>query len=285
MNKPPALAVVATIRSALSFSYVNIGFLAKLSAIWLALFALFTLFFQFLGMDTYLELVDAVAYVTANPSAARAEGYESLEVLTEKLTTITGELGIIIPIHYWLDKIVRVIIYASIAVAILRSYLQDKAPPLIRLGKIEARMIKYLTLYIAILVGIDAAVYAYYDVASMENFRAGIFTVFAPAILLFMIARFLMVFPSIALGDASMSLKKSWLITRKNSWRLYGGLLLVLLSSSPLSIVKFIIGELNITMFVAWTGQLFCSLLVLMYLLTFLAICYQLFTPSDEKDA
>lgn len=284
MNKPSPLPVVSTIRTALSFSYMNIFFLAKLSAVWLALFALFTLLFQFLGMDTYLELVDALAYVTANPSAARAEGYESLEVLTEKLILITGELGIIIPIHYWLDKILRIIIYASITVAFLRSYLQGETPPWIRLAKIEARLIKYLTAYIAVLVGIGAAIYTYYNVADMENFRAGLFTVFGPAILLFLLGRFLMVFPGISLGDTSMSLKKSWQMTRGNSWRIYGGMLLVLLSSSPLSIVKFIIGELNITMFVTWTSQLFCSLLVLMYLLTFLAISYQIFSPPPQDD-
>lgn len=283
MTKQPSLPVVSTIRSALSFSYVNIGLLAKISAVWLGLFALFTLFFQLLGIDIYLELVDAVAYVTENPRAARAEGYESLEVLTAKLAIKSDELGIIVEIHYVLDKILRVILYSSVTVAFLRVYLIDEKPPRIRLGKIETRLIKYLTLYIAVLVGIDLAVYYYYDVENMENFRAGLFAVIGPAILLFMLVRFLMVFPGISLGDATMSLKKSWQLTRRNSWRLYSGTLLILLSSSPLSIVKFIIGELKITMFVTWTAQLFLSLLVLMYLLTFLAISYQLLTPKPQE--
>lgn len=284
MNEQTSLAVVHVVRDALSYSYRNIGELAKLSASWMLLFTAFTLVFQLLGIGTYLWLVDAVAYVRENPFAARAEGYESLEVLTFKLETIIAKLGPVIQIHYFSDKLLRVVLYSCVGVALVDFYLRDTAPPVMRLGRREFRFIKYLIGNIAFVVGCSAAVYYLFDIAALEKSRIGMVVIGGALVLLFLVVRFLPVFPGISVGDAAMSLRRSWALTRGNGWRMFGATLLVLLSSLPISMVKFFIDELKLPMVVGWPIKLFCSLMVLMYLLTFLSICYRFFGVLSQTE-
>lgn len=279
MNKLP---IIANIRTALYYTYANIGLIAKVSAPWIGLYALYTLVFSLLGIAEYLELTEAVAFVTENPRDALAMGYERLAVLTPKLEAITAELGPLVQVHDIFDKLVRLVAYGSVAVAMHRSFVLDEELPLIGFEGREFKYIIYMIIYMSVIGGVAMVLLSFVSSVILGGTLQGIFYVLIGLILLRLSVRFLLVFPAIALGNKAITPFKSWALTKGNGWGLYGGLLLVILSSLPVFIFKVTVGKIALPLVIIWPVQLFLSMIVLTFILVFLSICYQ-FLVSPQK--
>ncbi|PCI87210.1 MAG: hypothetical protein COB24_07335 [Hyphomicrobiales bacterium] len=281
MNKLP---IIANIRAALYYTYANIGLVAKVSAVWIGLYALYTLVFSLLGIAEYLELTDAVAFVTESPRDARARGYERLEVLLPKLAVITAELGPLIQVHDIFDKLIRLVAYGSVAVGMHRSFMLDEELPRISFEGREFKYIIHMIIYMAILGGLALLLVSLVVSIGIAGAMQGIFYVFIGLALLFLAARFLMVFPAIAVGNPAINPLKSWSLTKGNGLGLFWGLLLAILSSLPVAIFKVTVAKIALPLVIIWPVQVFLSMIILTFVLVFLSICYQnLTSPQEDK--
>ena len=281
------LAVIPNIRAALYYTYVNIGLIARVSAPWVGLYALYTFGFSLLGIEDYLYLQEAVEFVTEFPRDARAMGYEKLDVLIPKLDAITAQLGPLIQVHDIFDKLIRLVAYGSVAVGMHRSFVLDEELPLISFEGREFKYIIYMVIYMAALGGVAMLLLSLAGMLGINGALWGVFYAATALFLLFLMVRFLLVFPAIALGDATVTPLKSWALTKGNVWGLYGGLILVILSSLPISIFKVTIDKIALPLSLIWPAQLFLSMVVLTFILVFLSICYQYLAlpPKDEPSA
>lgn len=276
------LNVIPHIRTAVYYTYANIGLIAKVSVAWLAIYAAFTLFFQLLGIAEYLYLTDAVAFVKEFPREARAQGYESLSILTAKLEAITIELGYLIQVHDILDKVLRLVIYASVGVAVGRAYLEDPELPWINFAAAELKFALYLLLFMAVVGGIGFVLSFVFLGPETGTTVTGIYYAIISLFLLFLVGRFLPIFPAIAVENNSVNLGTVWQGSTGNSWKIFGGMILVIFSSLPVSIFKMTIGQVALPISVIWPLQLFLSMIVLTFIMTFLSICYQYLVLGRE---
>lgn len=279
------LPVISSIRTALYYTYVNIGLIAKVAAPWIGLYAIYTLVFSWFGIEEYLYLQKAVAFVTEFPRDARSMGYDRLEVLLPKLATITADLGWLIQVHDVFDKIILIVAYGSVAVAMHRSFMSDADLPLIGLGKRELKYILYMIVYMAVIGGLGWLFISQFITADTGGAIKGIIYVLIGLALLFILSRFLLVFPATAMNDAAMNPFKSWALTRGNWWALYGGILLVILSSLPISIFKVTVAKIALPMAIIWPAQLLLSIIVLTFILVFLSIVYRFLTSSAKQES
>ena len=279
------LPIIVSIRAALYYTYANIGLIAKISAPWLGIYALYTLGFSLLGIEEYLYLQEAVAFVTEFPRDGRAMGYDRLEVLIPKLEAITAELGSLIQVHDIFDKLIRLVAYGSVAVAMHRSFVLDEELPIMSFEGREFKYTIYMIIYMSVIGGLSMLLLALAGILGIDGALWGVVYGIVGLVLLLLVARFLLVFPAIALGNAAITPLKSWSLTKGNGWALYGGLLLVILSSLPISIFKVTVAKIALPLVVIWPAQLLLSMIVLTFILVFLSICYQnlLFPPKDEN--
>lgn len=269
------LSVIPNIRSALYYTYANVGLVAKVATPWLAIYAVYTFIFQVIGMEEYLYLTDAVAYVSEFPRLAREEGYESLKILTAKLELITAELGPLVQIHDIFDKVIRLMAYSAVAVATVREYMLNAEPPRINFAAAEQKTAGYIIAYLATLGGVGVLLSLVLVAPNTGTMVVGIFYAIIAVVLLLIISRFLLVFPSVAIGDKKINPKSSWVATTGNGWGIFWGMLLVILSSLPVFIFKVTVGKIALPIAVIWPVQLLMSMVALTFVTTFLAICYQ----------
>lgn len=281
MRKIP---IIESIRTALYYTYVNIGLIAKVAAPWVGLYAIYTLVFSWLGIEQYLYLQKAVAFVAEFPRDAGAMGYEKLEILLPKLEAITTDLGVLIQVHDVFDKLIRLVAYGSVAVGLHNSFMSDADLPLVSFGKREFKYIAYMMAYMAAIGGLGWLLIEPLISADMGGAIKGIIYLFTGLLLLFILTRFLLVFPAIAMDDVTVTPVKSWSLTRGNWWALYGGMLLVILSSLPISIFKVTVAKIALPLAIIWPTQLLLSMIVLTFILVFLSIIYQyLVLPIKDK--
>lgn len=138
---------------------------------------------------------------------------------------------------------------AAIAVAWHRHILLGE-PLSQRMAPLDARVARYfaLTVLIAVIMSILPllALYLSGGGAPSTNQAGGALIVMMAVVFacLYATLRIQLVFPAIAIGDATVSLARSWELTRGNGWRLVGGLLIVTMPvAMALLILAYFLGQ------------------------------------------
>lgn len=281
------LPILAIVRDAIHFTYMNFNLTYKASWPWTAFYSVFTLIAVWLGMAEYFELKELVLFVAENPIEARRMGLEKLEVLTANLEVMTADLGLIIPLHQVLDNALKILAYAVVGVAMFRVYLLRVELPTIAFNLRDAKSFGAILILGAVSVGLgylianqliqqDIGFAARTILFGMVGFIVGFF-----------IVRFLMVLPAIAVDNTSIGFIGSWWASRGQNWRLYWGMVLVLGSSMPVVVFKIMVGNLSLPLYIDWPIQLMLSMIAITFIAVFLAICYQYLVlgRKDEKIA
>lgn len=273
MQKIP---ILDNVRATISYTYSEMNAIFRIGLPWVVLYAAFTLVFQLIGIGEYLDLTKAVAFVRDFPADARAMGYEKLPILEAKLTVITESLGIMVQVHDVLDKLLRVVAYASAAVGVYRYYLFDLDVPKLHFtfGLLELKSSIIWIVILCLVFGIGILLMNVLGFNELDGVRLGaLYIVFGLAVL-FVFARFIMIFPALAV-DNVMGLKATWLATRGNWWNLFSGLWLVMMSSLPLFILKTTVSKIALPISIIWPGQMMVSMVILALIFWFMASSYK----------
>lgn len=280
------LPVIDNIRSAVYYSFANIGLIFKVAAPWVAIYAAYTLVFQLLGIGEYLQLNIDIAFATEFPSEAREQGIEKLSILTEKLAILSQSLGIWVQVHEIFDYALRLVIYCAVAVELFRIQILDKEIRILHFAKREGLFTTYVLLYMAVIAAVGYGLSMVFSSVESDTAR-GLFYGLLGVFLLFLTSRFLLVFPSIAVNETMASPLVSWQKTKGNGWKMFFGMLLVILSSLPVSIFKVTIGKIALPILVIWPAQLLLSMIILTFILTFLVNAYKhlVLDIGNEKQA
>lgn len=138
---------------------------------------------------------------------------------------------------------------AAIAVAWHRHILLSE-PLSQRMAPLDARVARYfaLTVLIAIVMS-TLPLLALYVLGGADPTQAGGALILVPVVVLaclYAALRIQLIFPAIAIGDATVNLARSWELTRGNGWRLMGGFLLV---TMPVAVAL-----LALAYFLAWAA-------------------------------
>lgn len=276
--------VIASIQAALYFTYSNIGLVAKTAMGWLGIYALFTLVFQLIGIGEYLDLIEKIAFAQEFTADAKRAGYESLSVMKEKLEVLTNSLGATVWVHDLLDKLLSLIAFCAVSVAMFRAFLKDAEPPLIAFGKAEIQTLIYAIVYMAILAGMFYLLDMWLILPDIGSTVTGMFYMVFGLLLLFFTVRILLVFPAITLDGEPINPLTSWQLTKGHGWGLFGGMLLVILSSLPVSIFKITIGKVALPISIIWPAQLLLSMILLTFILSFIAASYQYLVQGKGQE-
>lgn len=282
MKKIP---VLNNVRATISYTYSELGTVARIALPWVVIYAVFTLVFQLLGIGEYLELIKAIAFVSEFPIEGRMMGYDKLSVLLEKLEVITLQLGMAIEIHNVLDKLLRLVAYASAAVALQRYYLLNLDVPKIKFtfGILELKSSLYFAICVALALLIVSLTINVFGFEQLRNVRLAMVYIVVGLVLLFIAARFIMIFPSLAVGDKNETLFTSFTATQGNSWSLFSGLLLVLMSALPMFILKVTIVKLALPIFIIWPTQMMVSMAIVALVVWYMSSSYR-FLVEDKTE-
>lgn len=278
------LPILPSIRKAITYTYMNIGLICKVAAPWVVLYLVYTLAFEILGIADYLQLAEDVDFVTKFPIVAVGLGYENLEILTARLDAMTAELGLIIPIHYYADHLLKILAYASVSVAMVRVYILDVELPIISLKRREIKNFIYIMVFLIIIGGASYGIADFVIPADIGTTATGMLYTFIGLFVGFFVVRFLLVFPAIALDDDKISIMQSWQLTRGINWRLYGGMILVLFSSLPISLFKLTVEKVALPLTVIWPIELLFSMMIVTFIAVYLAVCYQYIVLGIGKE-
>lgn len=278
------LPILPSIRKAITYTYMNVGLISKVAAPWVALYLVYTLVFEILGIADYLQLAEDVDFVTNFPIVAVGLGYENLEILTARLDAMTAELGLIIPIHYYSDHLLKILAYASVSVAMVRVYILDVELPIISLKRREIKNFIYIMVFLIIIGGASYGIADFVIPANIGTTATGMLYTFIGLFVGFFVVRFLLVFPAIALDDDKISIMQSWQLTRGINWRLYGGMILVLFSSLPISLFKLTVDKVALPLTVIWPIELLFSMMIVTFIAVYLAVCYQYIVLGIGKE-
>lgn len=276
MNEPSQkLPILDIIRSAIHFTYMNFDLIFKVAWPWAAVYAVITLIFVWLGIADFLELQELVAFVTEFPIEARRMGLAKLPVLTAQLSTMTSEMGTIIPAHQILDNGIKILSYAAVGVAIIRNFLLNVEPPKIALGLREVKAFAYLLLITFAASGSAVGLALQFIPADMGFAASGIWQIIIGFMLAFILVRFLMVLPAVSENNSKVGLGRSWLSSKGQTWRLFLGLVLVVFSSVPVLIFKLMVSNIALPLYIIWPISLLFSMVMVTFIAVFIAICYQ----------
>lgn len=276
------LRVFQTVKTSIGYTIGHWKFLIRIIAPWLSLYALFALLFQMLGMVDYLNLSTELNATIETAKTASVSMDDVIEQLGFETEAIANQLGAWVSVYYILDPILHIVIFSRIAIVWHRAYLLGEMQPKIRFGAVEFRFILYFVGFVTLLF-IALSIAGGISMGFAESSTKWGFVIIISGLILFVIAaRFLMVFPGIAVGDKRMNYRKSWQITKGNGGDLYGGLLLIACVCIPIFVIKALISHLGITAIIAWPLQLFMRLICLALLQVFLSISYQFFMPPPQ---
>lgn len=280
------LPVIENIRSAVYYAFANVGLVAKVAAPWILIYAGYTLFFQYLGIGEYFQLIEDIAFATEFPTEARDQGIDRLPVLKENFAALTAQLGIWVQIHEIFDNILRLIIYSSVAVELFRIQLLDEEIRFIHFAKREWKFILYAAAYIAVIAAIGYGISVAFIATESDTIRGFYYSILA-VFMLFLTSRFLLVFPSLATDEQAISPLVSWQKTAGNGWKMFFGMLLVILSSLPISIFKVTVAKIALPIAIIWPTQMLLSMIILAFILSFLVNVYKhlVLNIGNEKQA
>lgn len=270
------LLVFKTVKASVVYTFLHWKLLLIAALPWLAIYALFTMFFQLLGVVEYLELSKALK------AAVKLGDDDLISQLNFKIEPLKTILGSWLLAYNVSEKILYVVTFSGVAVMWFRNYFLAETSPKMRFGIIELRVILYFGTFMIILSIVMLIVGIYARGITQNNAIFGMNFIITGFILLFIAARFLLMFPSIAVGDKRMNLKMSWRITKGNGWPLYGGVLLLIIICVPIFILKYFLNGLGLFAAIEWPLHLFLWLVCLVLFLSFLSNVYQFFVPSPN---
>lgn len=281
IQKLPTLEII---REAIHYTYMNFGLTFKAALPWAVIYMLFTFVFVLFGIADYLELVDLVAFVTENPRDARQMGLEKLEVLVPRLEALTQDLGILIPIHLVMDNLIKIFAYAAVAVMVFRTYMLNADFAWISMGLREIKTFIYLLIIGAVLAGLGYVIAQQAIPDDMGFAATGICYGIIGFILAFFVVRFLLPLPAVAMDHTGVGFIQSWILSRGQNWRLFGGMILVVFSSVPVSVFKLMVNKIALPIYVTWSVQLLLSMIIVTFIAVFLAICYQYLVLGRKEE-
>lgn len=282
------LPVFKTIFQTVNFTLRNFIPLLRASAVWLVICIALNVLFEFLGLGEYFEKLSSFELLNAEMSKyngvanAPTTAQEILNQLKFEIETLRVSLDGVLAAHKWGNRLLFILAFSSLSVAWVRLHLLDEKPESFRFGGFEARFLGYLLAYAAACVAVfDLIWYVFVDkgITTAGLVLLSILIVFG---MVFVISRFLLVFPGVAVGDKRMNPLSSWKFTTRNSWDMYGGIWLVSLLSLLLFIAGGLLGASGSAIYISIPVQLLLFIISMSLYLGFLAKAYQYFVPRPE---
>ncbi|MCJ8324380.1 MAG: hypothetical protein HRU29_07050 [Rhizobiales bacterium] len=273
MKKIPTLE---SVRFTLSYTYGEIGVAAKFALPWLILYAVFTLVFQLIGIGEFYQLTEMVIFATNFPKDALAMGYDKLPILKANLAALTVALGAWVQIHELLNKLLILVIFGGYSVVLQRYYFLEEEPA-VRFERQELKSIGYVFAGVAFAWLVASLVFYMFELNDLSNARTAIVYIGIILLMIFILVRFSLILPAIALDDFKTTGFTSYKVTKRNGFGMFFGFLLVSLSVSPLYILGVAVERLSLPIFLDWTLQLFAWLIWFTFVSWYIAGIYKYF--------
>ena len=282
------LPVLKTVGQSLLYSLTSIGFLIRVSWLWILVVA-------GVGLVTWVAIYALSGWVVEQmPNTAPEASTDSGAFETLRSTGSVNPLMRILQGGLWATIAILVVALCSIAVQWHRRFLTGELPGWFTLG-FGRRTLSYIGYAVAIglvsglamavvHVMIDVLTPAINSREATERASIGILAVIA----LMIFARLHLVLPGTAVGDQRISLRYSFDQTSGNSLRIAGGFMLILLLHAiPGAILYFTLPVSHGSVGVALTtfyAPLAMHLVLGSVILSYMSHCYGFFVPPPGQD-